>query len=75
MVTLDALQTAPKALSRFRKIAPFLLFGPISGLLIAGAVFNFRDGRPIIAGLYGMALVAFTFLLPYVVAVLGLRLI
>ncbi len=68
-------QPAPTTLSRFKKLAPFLLLGPISGLLVAGAVYNFRDGRPIVAGLYGVALVAFTFLLPYVVAVLGLRLI
>ena len=66
---------APKALSRFKKIAPYLLFGPISGLLIYGAVYNFRDGRPIIAGLYGVALVAFSIGLPYVVAVMGWRLL
>jgi hypothetical protein len=66
---------APKALSRFKKIAPYLLLGPISGLLIYGAVYNFRDGRPIIAGLYGVALVAFSIGLPYVVAVMGWRLL
>jgi hypothetical protein len=75
MATVDVPQPASKALSRFKKIAPFLLLGPISGLLVAGAVYNFRDGRPVIAGLYGLALIAFTILLPYVVAVLGLRLI
>ena len=68
-------QPAPTILSRLKRIAPYLLLGPISGLLVAGAVFNFRDGRPIVASLYGVALVAFTILLPYVVAVLGLRLI
>jgi hypothetical protein len=66
---------APKALSRFKTIAPYLLLGPISGLLIYGAVYNFRDGRPIIAGLYGVALVAFSIGLPYVVAVMGWRLL
>jgi hypothetical protein len=66
---------APKALSRFKKIAPYLLLGPISGLLIFGAVYNFRDGRPIVAGLYGVALVAFSIGLPYVVAVMGWRLL
>jgi hypothetical protein len=66
---------APKALSRFKTIAPYLLLGPISGLLVYGAVYNFRDGRPIIAGLYGVALVAFSIGLPYVVAVMGWRLI
>jgi len=66
---------APKALSRFKTIAPYLLLGPISGLLVYGAVYNFRDGRPIIAGLYGVALVAFSIGLPYVVAVMGWRLL
>ena len=66
---------APKVLSRFKKIAPFLLLGPISGLLAAGAVYSFRDGRPILAAVYGLALVAFSIFLPYLVAVLGLRLI
>ena len=76
MTSVPAPHPAPTALSRLKlKIAPYLLLGPISGLLVAGAVFNFRDGRPIVASLYGIALVAFTILLPYVVAVLGLRLI
>jgi hypothetical protein len=66
---------APKALSRFKKIAPYLLLGPISGLLVYGAVYNFRDGRPIVAGLYGAALVVFSVGLPYLVAVMGWRLI
>ena len=66
---------APKALSRFKTIAPYLLLGPISGLLVYGAVYNFRDGRPIIAGLYGVALVASSIGLPYVVAVMGWRLL
>ncbi len=61
----------PQALARFKKIAPYLLFGPISGLLIYGAVYNFRDGRPIIASLYGAALVAVTLGLPYLVALQG----
>ena len=75
MTAVLARQPAPTIVSRLKKIAPYLLLGPISGLLVAGAVFNFRDGRPIVASLYGVALVAFTILLPYVVAVLGLRLI
>ena len=75
MTAVLARQPAPTILSRLKKIAPYLLLGPISGLLVAGAVFNFRDGRPIVANLYGVVLVAFTILLPYVVAVLGLRLI
>ncbi len=61
--------------SGFKRIAPYFLFGPVSGPLIAGVVINFRGGRPILAGLYAMALIEFTFGLPYVLAKLGLRLI
>jgi hypothetical protein len=75
MTTAVEIEAAPKTLSRFRKIAPYLLLGPISGLLVYGAVYNFRDGRPVIASLYGAALVAFSVGLPYLVAVLGWRLI
>jgi len=75
MTTVAVPLPAPKSLSRFKKIAPYLLFGPISGLLIYGAVYNFRDGRPIIASLYGAALVAFSIGLPYLVAIMGWRLI
>jgi hypothetical protein len=71
MIAVVEPQLASKPLSRFRKIAPYLLFGPISGLLIYGAVYNFRDGRPIIASLYGAALVAFSVGLPYLVGVMG----
>jgi hypothetical protein len=75
MTTAVIPDPALKPLSRFKTIAPYLLFGPISGLLIYGAVYNFRDGRPIIASLYGAALVAFSIGLPYLVAVMGWRLI
>jgi hypothetical protein len=75
MTTAVVPDPAPKALSRFKKVAPYLLFGPISGLLIYGAVHSFRDGRPVIASLYGAALVAFSIGLPYAVGFLGLKLI
>lgn len=55
-------------MSRFKRLAPFFLVGPISGPLLAGVVFNFRDGRPILGGLYVIALVEYTFLLPALVA-------
>ena len=60
-------------MSRFKRLAPFFLIGPISGPLLAGVVFNFRGGRPILGGLYAIALVQYTFLLPYLVAKFGLK--
>lgn len=60
---------------RWKRLAPFLLLGPISGPLLAGVVFNFREGRPVLAGLYAIALLEFVVLLPVVVAQLGLNLV
>jgi hypothetical protein len=59
---------------RFKRLAPFFLVGPISGPLLAGVVFNFRDGRPILGSLYAVALVEFLFLLPAVTSKLSLNL-
>jgi hypothetical protein len=59
--------------SRFKRLAPFFLVGPISGPLLAGVVFNIRGGRPILAGLYAIALVQYVILLPVLVAKLGLK--
>lgn len=36
--------------------APYLALGPVSGPLAAGVVLNFRDGRPVLASLYTLAL-------------------
>jgi hypothetical protein len=58
-----------------KRIAPFFLIGPISGPLLAGVVFSWRDGRPILASLYATALAAYVILLPTVVTKLGLRLV
>lgn len=60
---------------RWKRLAPFFLLGPITGPLVAGVVFNFREGRPVLATLYAVALVEITLLLPVVVGVLGLKLI
>ncbi len=60
---------------RWKRLAPFLLLGPISGPLLAGVVFNYREGRPVLAGLYAIALLEFVVLLPVVVARLGLKLV
>ncbi len=54
--------------SRWRRLAPFFLVGPISGPLLAGVVFNFRGGRPLLGALYAMALAEFVVLLPAVAA-------
>ncbi|TAL38175.1 hypothetical protein [Phenylobacterium sp.] len=60
---------------RWKRLAPFFLLGPISGPLTAGVVFNLREGRPVLAAMYAVALVELTLLLPVIVATLGLKLI
>ena len=60
---------------RLKRLAPFFLIGPISGPLLAGVVFNWRDGRPILASLYAIALVEYAFLLPALVTHMVLRLV
>jgi hypothetical protein len=62
-------------MSRLKQIAPFFLLGPISGPLLAGLVLNRREGRPVLSALYAIALIEYTFLLPALVAKLGLKLI
>lgn len=62
-------------MSRLRRLAPFFLIGPISGPLLAGVIFNWRDGRPLLSGLYAILLVQYVLLLPTLVAKLGLRLV
>jgi hypothetical protein len=61
--------------SRFKRLAPYFLVGPISGPLLAGVVINFRGGRPVLASLYAIALVEYVILLPTLVAKLGAHLI
>lgn len=61
-------------MSTLKRIAPYLLIGPISGPLVAGIVINWRDGRPGLAALYGFFLVNYAVLLPVVTAKLGLSL-
>jgi hypothetical protein len=57
---------------RFKRLAPFFLAGPISGPLLAGAVLNFKEGRPVLGSLYAFALVEMTICLPLITAKLGL---
>ena len=58
---------------RFKRLAPFFLLGPLTGPLLAGVVFNFRE-RPVLAALYAIALVQVFVLLPTVTAMLTLNL-
>lgn len=60
-------------MSRFKRLAPYFLVGPISGPLLAGVVINFRGGRPVLAALYGIALIQYAILLPALIAKLGLK--
>ena len=60
-------------MSRFKRLAPYFLIGPVSGPLLAGVVINFRGGRPILAALYGIALIEYAILLPALIAKLGLK--
>jgi hypothetical protein len=59
-------------MSRLKRLAPYFLVGPISGPLLAGAVFNFRDGRPVLGGLYAVALAQYSIMLPAVAAKMSL---
>ena len=63
------------AVSRFKRLVPYFLIGPISGPLCAGIVINFRGGRPVLATLYVIALVQYALLLPLMAAKLGLDLL
>lgn len=63
------------ALSAVKRVAPFLVFGPVSGPLLAGVVYNLKDGRPVLAALYAIALAEAVIFIPAVTAKLGLNLI
>ena len=62
-------------MSRIRRLAPYFLIGPISGPLVAGVVINFREGRPVLASLYAIALLQYSILLPVLVAKLGIQIV
>ena len=61
-------------MTRMKRLAPYLLVGPISGPLLAGVVVNYRKGERLLAGLYLIALVQYAVLLPAVGVKLGLHL-
>ena len=58
---------------RARRLAPFLLAGPITGPLLAGVVFNFREGRPVLGSLYAILLTELTLVVPMITTKLGLH--
>jgi hypothetical protein len=59
-------------MKRWARVAPFFLIGPISGPLLAGVIFNFREGRPVLGSLYAIALAEFVVLLPALTIHFGL---
>jgi hypothetical protein len=59
--------------SKFRRLAPYFLIGPIGGPLLAGVVINLQAGRRVLSALYLMALVEYWVLLPLVTAKLGVH--
>lgn len=62
-------------MERLKRLAPYLLLGPISGLLVAAVVFNVKAGRPMLAAMYVTLLIQYLILLPYVTAALSARLL
>ena len=59
-------------MKRWARVAPFFLIGPVSGPLLAGVVFNFREGRPVLGSLSAIALAEFVVLLPLLTVHFGL---
>lgn len=55
-----------RAAARAAQLAPFFLIGPISGPFLAGILFNFREGRPVLGSLYAVALGLYAMILPVV---------
>ncbi len=62
-------------MTALKRVAPFLVFGPISGPLLAGVVYSLKDGRPVVASLYAAALAGAAILIPLMTAKLGLGLL
>ena len=53
---------------RIGELTAYASMGPVSGPLAAGMVRSLRNRRPVLAGLYAVALVEAFFLLPYLLA-------
>ena len=73
--SVESVIARPARWAGLRRVAPFFLVGPISGPLLAGVVLNVKDGRPVLAGLYAIALIEYCLLLPALVAKLGVDLV
>jgi hypothetical protein len=58
-----------------KRIAPFLLLGPISGPIVAAITFNFREGRPFLGSLYVILLLQYIVYLPALAVSMGIKLI
>ena len=61
-------------MSRFKRLAPYFLIGPISGPLLAGVVHNLRGGRPVLGVMYAVALAEYAVLLPSLMTKMALTL-
>jgi hypothetical protein len=74
MVTFDESPSKPSPrFAKLKRLAPYLLLGPITGPLCAAMVHHYRGGRPVLATLYGIAMVEIIVLLPVITAGLGLK--
>lgn len=60
-------------MSRFRRLAPYFLLGPLTGPFVAGVVINLQRGNRVLAGLYAIAVLETVFLLPPTVVALGIQ--
>jgi hypothetical protein len=58
-----------------KRVAPYMLLGPISGPLTAASVHYFKKGEPVMGALYVFVTVQVFFLLPILVAKLSLNLL
>ena len=59
-------------MKRWARVVPFFLIGPISGPMLAGVIFNYREGRPVLSSLYAIALAEYVILLPALTVHFGL---
>lgn len=57
-----------------KRVAPFLIAGPITGPFLAGVYYNWREGRRFLASLYAMATVEAAVGLPWLLGHLTARL-
>ena len=74
MVTFDEAPSKPSPrFAKLKRLAPYLLLGPITGPLCCAMVHHFRGGRPVLGALYGIAMIEIIVLLPVITAGMSLR--